>query len=58
LTRGAGPRHRTRARPPVPQGHDDVGRPLLQRALAIREAALGRDYADVVDMRDVLNGNA
>lgn len=37
------------------QGHDAIGRPLLERALAIQEAALGPDHPDVVAIRDVLN---
>ena len=37
------------------QGRDDVGRPLLERALRIQEAALGPDHPDVVAIRDVLN---
>lgn len=38
-----------------PQGHDAVGRPLLERALLIQEAALGPDHPDVIAIRDVLN---
>ena len=37
------------------QGHDEVGRPLLERALAIQERALGPEHPDVVAIRDVLN---
>jgi centrosomal protein CEP104 len=37
------------------QGHDAVGRPLLERALAIQEAALGPSHPDVMAIRDVLN---
>ena len=37
------------------QGRDDVGRPLLERALRIQEAALGPNHPDVVAIRDVLN---
>ncbi len=37
-----------------PQGRDDIGRPLLERALAIQERALGPDHPDVVAIRDVL----
>lgn len=38
-----------------PQGEDEVGRPLLERALAIQERALGLDHPDVAAIRDVLN---
>ena len=38
------------------QGHDDVGRPLLERALRIQEAALGPEHPDVLAIRDVLEG--
>jgi hypothetical protein len=60
---GPGPRHPpqpslqladTQALPPAAQGRDDVGRPLLERALAIQEAALGPDHPDVLAIRDVL----
>jgi centrosomal protein CEP104 len=37
------------------QGRDAVGRPLLERALAIQEALLGPDHPDVQAIRDVLN---
>ena len=37
------------------QGHDDLGRPLLERALRIQEKALGPDHPDVMAIRDVLN---
>jgi hypothetical protein len=37
------------------QGHDAVGRPLLERALMIQETALGPDHPDVIAIRDVLN---
>lgn len=40
---------------PVRQGEDEVGRPLLERALDIQERALGPDHPDVVAIRDVLN---
>jgi centrosomal protein CEP104 len=36
------------------RGDDDAGRPLLERALAIQEAALGPDHPDVAAIRDVL----
>ena len=36
------------------QGRDDVGRPLLQRALLVQEKVLGYDHPDVVAIRDVL----
>ena len=36
------------------QGRDDLGRPLLQRALRIQEAHLGPDHPDVQAIRDVL----
>ena len=36
------------------QGEDDVGRPLLERALAIQEVHLGPDHPDVLAIRDVL----
>lgn len=39
----------------VLQGRDDIGRPLLERALAIQEKHLGPDHPDVVAIRDVLN---
>lgn len=38
----------------APQGRDDIGRPLLQRALRIQEAQLGPDHPDVLAIRDVL----
>ena len=38
------------------QGQDDVGRPLLERALRIQEAALGPEHPDVLAIRDVLEG--
>eukprot|EP00798_Chlamydomonas_sp_ICE-L_P028475 gene28475-31625_t len=38
----------------LPLGQDDVGRPLLERALAIQEEALGADHPDVLAIRDVL----
>lgn len=37
------------------QGHDAVGRPLLERALLIQETALGPNHPDVIAIRDVLN---
>lgn len=37
-----------------PQGRDDLGRPLLERALRIQEARLGADHPDVAAIRDVL----
>ena len=37
------------------QGHDAVGRPLLERALRIQEKALGPDHPDVLAIKDVLN---
>lgn len=37
------------------QGHDEIGRPLLERALGIQERALGPDHPDVIAIRDVLN---
>ena len=39
------------------QGHDDIGRPLLERALAIQEQALGPDHPDVLAIKDVLNSD-
>ena len=36
------------------QGHNDVGRPLLERALVLQEQALGSDHPDVTAIRDVL----
>lgn len=36
------------------QGRDDIGRPLLQRALRIQEAHLGPAHPDVAAIRDVL----
>jgi centrosomal protein CEP104 len=36
------------------QGRDDLGRPLLQRALRIQQAHLGPDHPDVQAIRDVL----
>ena len=36
------------------QGSDAEGRPLLARALAIQEAALGAGHPDVEAIRDVL----
>ena len=36
------------------QGRDDLGRPLLERALAIQERHLGPNHPDVVAIRDVL----
>ena len=36
------------------QGRDEVGRPLLQRALALQEKLLGPTHPDVVAIRDVL----
>ena len=36
------------------QGRDDVGRPLLQRALALQENLLGPQHPDVIAIRDVL----
>lgn len=38
------------------QGHEAQGRPLLERALVIQEAALGPDHPDVQAIRDVLEG--
>jgi centrosomal protein CEP104 len=38
-----------------PQGRDEIGRPLLERALNIQERHLGPDHPDVVAIRDVLN---
>lgn len=37
------------------QGRDTVGRPLLERALAIQTKALGPDHPDVIAIKDVLN---
>jgi hypothetical protein len=37
------------------QGNDDIGRPLLERALGIQERALGPDHPDVQAIKDVLN---
>lgn len=37
------------------QGRDGVGRPLLERALAIQTQALGPDHPDVLAIKDVLN---
>ena len=37
------------------QGRDDVGRPLLERALIVQDKILGHDHPDVVAIRDVLN---
>lgn len=42
----------------LPQGRDDLGRPLLRRALAIQEAQLGPDHPDVLAIRDVLEEDA
>jgi hypothetical protein len=39
------------------QGDDDVGRPLLERALVIQEKALGPDHPDVIAIKDVLNSD-
>ena len=36
------------------QGLNDLGRPLLQRALVLQEKALGPTHADVAAIRDVL----
>jgi centrosomal protein CEP104 len=36
------------------QGHNEVGRPLLERALVLQEQALGPDHPDVSAIRDVL----
>lgn len=36
------------------QGREAEGRPLLQRALKIQEAALGPNHPDVIAIRDVL----
>ena len=36
------------------QGREDIGRPLLERALRIQEAQLGPDHPDVVAIRDCL----
>ena len=36
------------------QGLNRQGRPLLERALALQEKALGGDHADVAAIRDVL----
>lgn len=38
------------------QGHEQEGRPLLERALVIQEATLGADHPDVQAIRDVLEG--
>ena len=38
------------------QGHEEQGRPLLERALVIQEVALGPDHPDVQAIRDVLEG--
>ena len=38
------------------QGHEEQGRPLLERALVIQEATLGPDHPDVQAIRDVLEG--
>lgn len=51
--RPAGP-SRPALTPPPPQGRDDLGRPLLQRALGIQERHLGPDHPDVLAIRDVL----
>ena len=42
---------------PLPslQGREQVGRPLLERALAIQTKALGPDHPDVLAIKDVLN---
>lgn len=40
----------------VQEGEERVGRPLLERALAIQEAALGPDHPDAAAIRDVLFG--
>jgi len=37
------------------QGNNDVGRPLLKRALVLQEQALGPSHADVTAIRDVLD---
>ncbi|PNH12628.1 Centrosomal protein [Tetrabaena socialis] len=37
------------------KGREDVGRPLLERALIIQESALGPDHPDVLAIKDVLN---
>ncbi len=60
-------RHPCQAAPPPPprapppvclQGRDDIGRPLLERALRIQEAHLGPDHPDVLAIRDVLDEEA
>ena len=40
--------------PCAAQGRDDLGRPLLQRALRIQESHLGPDHPDVQAIMDVL----
>ena len=39
------------------QGRKELGRPLLERALVIQEAALGPEHPDVQAIRDVLIGD-
>lgn len=39
------------------QGREEVGRPLLERALLIQEKALGPDHPDVLAIKDVLNSD-
>ena len=56
-------KHRRASPAPPPrrlaaQGRDDLGRPLLQRALRIQEAQLGPDHPDVQAIRDVLDEEA
>ena len=34
--------------------NNDVGRPLLERALVLQEQTLGSEHADVAAIRDVL----
>lgn len=36
------------------QGLNEKGKPLLEKALALQEKALGPDHADVAAIRDVL----
>ena len=37
------------------QGRDEVGRPLLERALEIQRNNLGPDHPDVIAIMEVLN---
>lgn len=54
-TSAVAPRLPHLSRRPAAQGRDDLGRPLLQRALRIQEAQLGPDHPDVQAIRDVLD---